>query len=315
MTTDATVAASAAPIRGTYQLLPPLDVAELAALRESIATFGLLQPVIVDEAGEVLDGHHRVAICRELGLAYQTVTLPGLTAEQKIEQALALNLARRHLTPEQKRALVLELRGRGLSIRFISEKTGIPRSSVQRTASAVPDGTPEYVTGQDGKRYAAQRPGDAAGTVWRSAWCDAGVPATTTVELREVLGVEEDGADEPGLEIALVQLLTEHAAGVLITTGSLLPAPAHIAGMRSDEWSIRVQRAAGAFFRWCRSKGIRWRDGWELPECLDAATLGYWCCFLWVGIGPRARAESLLVYGPGAGAQLPGADREPAGAA
>ncbi len=68
--------------------------------------------------------------------------LPGLTDEQKIEQALALNLARRHLTLEQRRALVADLRARGLSVRWISEQTGIPKSTVARVASGVPSGTP-----------------------------------------------------------------------------------------------------------------------------------------------------------------------------
>jgi hypothetical protein len=146
----------------TYQFLPPLTADEFASLRESIETFGVLQPVIVDEDGNILDGHHRAQVCAELGIAYDTVVLPGLTEEQKIEQALALNLGRRHLDAEQKQALVADLRARGLSVRFIAENTGIPKSTVQRYGSGVPDGTPGYVTGRDGKTYRALRPVDQA---------------------------------------------------------------------------------------------------------------------------------------------------------
>lgn len=140
-----------------YQLLPDLTDDEYQALKDNIATFGVLHPVVVDEDGNIIDGHHRVRACDELGIDYPKTILPGLTEQQKLEQSLSFNLARRHLTPEQKQALVADLRERGLSIRVISEQTGIPKSTVHRYASAVPDGTPEYVTGEDGKRYRAVR--------------------------------------------------------------------------------------------------------------------------------------------------------------
>jgi hypothetical protein len=143
---------------GTYQLLPPLADEEYQALKASIATFGVLTPVVLDEDGKVLDGHHRLRACAELGVVdYPRTILPGLSEDQKVEQALTLNLARRHLSIEQKHRLVSDLRARGLSVRAISEKTGIPRSTVARhTSAGVPSGTPAYVTGQDGKRYRAR---------------------------------------------------------------------------------------------------------------------------------------------------------------
>ncbi len=55
-----------------YQFLPPLSADEREALRESIATFGVLQAVITDETGNVLDGHHRAEIAAELGIEYPT---------------------------------------------------------------------------------------------------------------------------------------------------------------------------------------------------------------------------------------------------
>lgn len=141
-----------------YQFLPPLTDEEREALRESIATFGVLQPVIVDEVGAIIDGHHRAVIADELGIPYERTVLAGLSEEQKVEQALALNLGRRHLTLDQRTVLVTDLRSRGFSIRWISEASGIPRSTVQRIASGVPDGTPEYVSGKDGKAYRARTP-------------------------------------------------------------------------------------------------------------------------------------------------------------
>lgn len=85
---------------GPYQLLPPLTPDEYEALRDNIAIFGLLHPVVMDESGNVIDGHHRHRACVELGITdFPTVTLPGLSEDQKLEQALMLNLGRRHLCP------------------------------------------------------------------------------------------------------------------------------------------------------------------------------------------------------------------------
>jgi hypothetical protein len=91
-----------------YQVLPPLSDDEYVALRDAIAEQGYdaAHPIVVDEAGDILDGHHRMRACRELGVSPATVTRAGLTHEQKIEYALAANLRRRHLSQQQKRELI-----------------------------------------------------------------------------------------------------------------------------------------------------------------------------------------------------------------
>ena len=43
-----------------YQLLPPLTYDEYQALKADIATRGVQVPIERDEAGNVLDGHHRL---------------------------------------------------------------------------------------------------------------------------------------------------------------------------------------------------------------------------------------------------------------
>ena len=169
-----------------YQFLPPLSDDERKALRESIETFGVLHHVVTDEDGAIIDGHHRAEVAAELGIEYSTTVLPGLSEEEKIETALTLNLGRRHLGPEEKRGLVADLRKRGLSVRWISEKTGIPKSTVHRYSQRVPGGTPEYIGGRDGKRYRATRPDDPLDN-WRQELRDVvGYPVAVSVdELRE----------------------------------------------------------------------------------------------------------------------------------
>ena len=150
-----------------YQWLSPLGDADYVALRESIQTFGVMVPVVVDEHGSVIDGYHRVKVCRELGIDWPSTVLGGLTEAEKWDRARDLNDARRHLTASQRKALLVRLNERmgGLSLRVRSGKLGVSRETVRRmdaqSASGLLSDTPEpeaFRTGTDGKRYRATRP-------------------------------------------------------------------------------------------------------------------------------------------------------------
>ena len=66
-------------------------------------------PVEVDEDGELLDGFHRLELCAELGIDCPRRVIDNLGDDRaKREYARSINLARRHLTPEQKRQLISE---------------------------------------------------------------------------------------------------------------------------------------------------------------------------------------------------------------
>ena len=52
-----------------YQVMPPLSDAEFQELKADIAARGVMVPVEYDEAGNILDGHHRERACNELGIA------------------------------------------------------------------------------------------------------------------------------------------------------------------------------------------------------------------------------------------------------
>ena len=54
-------------------------------------------------------------------------------------------------------ALVSDLRAQGLSIRAISERTGLPRSTVAERLAPVRDAMPVRIVGRDGRRYLAVR--------------------------------------------------------------------------------------------------------------------------------------------------------------
>ncbi len=92
-----------------YQLLPDLTAEEFAALKADIADRGVLVPVEYDESGHILDGHHRVRACTELGIAeWPRITRSGMTEVEKRAHVRALNLHRRHLSVEQRRALIAD---------------------------------------------------------------------------------------------------------------------------------------------------------------------------------------------------------------
>lgn len=100
------VASPAVTTGPRYQHLPALSTHDRQRLRDSIERYGVLIPVRVDEDGRIIDGHHRAEICAELGVVCPTEVVTGLTLEEKRYQAHALNVARRHLTIEQKREAI-----------------------------------------------------------------------------------------------------------------------------------------------------------------------------------------------------------------
>ena len=92
-----------------YQIMPALTAEEYAELKADIASRGVMVPIEYDEHGNVLDGHHRLKVCSELGITeYPRVIRPGMTEAEKRTHARKLNMARRHLTQEQRRELTRE---------------------------------------------------------------------------------------------------------------------------------------------------------------------------------------------------------------
>ena len=62
---------------------------EYQSLKKNISENGQLQPIMVNERGEVIDGQHRLAVCKELGMPISFVIIPGTT----IQTAVHLNTA------------------------------------------------------------------------------------------------------------------------------------------------------------------------------------------------------------------------------
>lgn len=147
-------------------LLPCLSEGEFEALKADIAVRGVQVPVEYDEHGNILDGHHRVRACRELGIKdWPRIVRVGMTDEEKIEHALALNLTRRHLSREQRQELVTRLRQRGLSMPRIARMLGVDTKTVYNDLNSILENSknenPDRIQRSDGKTYPARQRTDA----------------------------------------------------------------------------------------------------------------------------------------------------------
>jgi ParB-like nuclease domain len=144
-----------------YQVLPPLSPEEYAALKADIAARGVLVPVEYDEDGHILDGFHRVQICQELGRDWPRAICQRLTEEQKVERALRLNLARRHLAKEHRQQLAIRLRQQGWIQERIADALMISQATVSMWLNEFIKfdklASPERVHGKDGKRYPSRK--------------------------------------------------------------------------------------------------------------------------------------------------------------
>jgi ParB-like chromosome segregation protein Spo0J len=120
-----------------FQALPPLSHEEYRDLEQDILANGILVPIIVDENGVVIDGHHRQKIAKHHNLPCPREIKAGFTDTEKRGMALSLNVNRRHLTREQRRALVTESikADPQLSDREHGRRTGVS----DKTAGAVRD--------------------------------------------------------------------------------------------------------------------------------------------------------------------------------
>jgi ParB-like chromosome segregation protein Spo0J len=146
-----------------YQVMPDLTSEEYASLKADIEQRGVQVPILVDEDGNILDGHHRKRIADELGIDCPHETRSGLTHAEKTSVALALNVARRHLTREQRQKIIAGclLAAPEKSDREVAKATGADHKTVARRREQL-ESTGEIPqldarVGQDGKARMASK--------------------------------------------------------------------------------------------------------------------------------------------------------------
>jgi len=149
-----------------YQLMPELSQEEYEALKADIAERGIVIPIELDEAGNILDGHHRIRAWQQLKEAgkdlpdYPRVVRAGMTEEQKRNHIRALNIIRRHLTNEQLQEQLVAMRLDGMSYQEIADTTNLGRGTVHAQIQSAFQNrkaeAPDETIGKDGKKYPAK---------------------------------------------------------------------------------------------------------------------------------------------------------------
>lgn len=89
-------------INPEYQgMMPPMSQDEYSALKESIKVKGLDYPIDVNKKGEILNGHHRLKICRELGIEPEHRIRDFKDSQQEKRFVIESNIMHRHLNKFQ----------------------------------------------------------------------------------------------------------------------------------------------------------------------------------------------------------------------
>jgi ParB-like chromosome segregation protein Spo0J len=155
-----------------YQLFDALPAHIEDALRASIERFGVLVPVTVDQHGNMLDGHHRERLAKQLKVPYDRLVRVCDDDDERREIARTLNSDRRHLSEEQRRTVVASLATETVTIRgeevakhspnAIAGALGVSLKTVQDDIDELTTTSkferPEKALGLDGKVRPTRRP-------------------------------------------------------------------------------------------------------------------------------------------------------------
>jgi hypothetical protein len=87
-------------------IFPAMTESELSVLADDIAAYGLLQPIVLDREGRLLDGRNRLAACKRAGCQPRFATYAG---DDPLGYCVSINIKRRQLSPSQLACLAVEL--------------------------------------------------------------------------------------------------------------------------------------------------------------------------------------------------------------
>lgn len=137
------------------ETVPKMSAEAFAMLKEDIQRNGLAEPIWI-KGGLIVDGRHRFRACRELGIKPATREFIGEDVESFI---ISTNVARRHLTNQQRRYFVKRLAELHpeKTDRAIAAATGASAPTVAAVRRELPPVKllQERRVGLDGKNYPA----------------------------------------------------------------------------------------------------------------------------------------------------------------
>jgi ParB-like chromosome segregation protein Spo0J len=195
--------------KSKYNIFPPLLPDEFAALKSSIAQYGVLIPRIVDEEGNVVEGWHRSLACKELGIPCPTIVRRFGSEAEKMEIAATANGNRRHLNTQQKRTVIADYLKADPEIadNFLAELLSVSKNTVAAVrAELEADRQIDKLTmlrGKDGKLYPREKakqkkPKAKTPTKTNTAPAEPPVGNAPPAPAGNATGEPDDGDDDDG---------------------------------------------------------------------------------------------------------------------
>ncbi len=152
-----------------YQLMPDMTDEEYQSLKQDMRDVGMLQALVFDQDGNLIDGHHRQRAYWEL--ISEGVDLPMFNKEvmtfdtelEKLRHVLSYNLKRRQLNAQQRQELVIRLRKPPFSLTLtqIGQIVGSSIATISRDLEGLTEDdkaelASTTIIGADGKARTAQ---------------------------------------------------------------------------------------------------------------------------------------------------------------
>ena len=150
------------------EIVPKMSESEYCGLRDSIKANGQLMPILVNEDRVVLDGHHRLRVCLELGIVPKIKVLSLGGGANEIAFIIRTNLQRRHLNTFQR-----------IEVAYLLEVVEILKAKERRMATLQKGNTPSSLGQND--------PNEEKGRVIDVCARAAGVSANTYRKGREII--------------------------------------------------------------------------------------------------------------------------------
>ena len=85
-----------------------MSAEEYESFKEDIKENGLLVPIIVNQEGVILDGHHRYRACKELGIECRYEIKRFNDRLEEKDHVIGVNVARRNLSEYNEGVLILK---------------------------------------------------------------------------------------------------------------------------------------------------------------------------------------------------------------
>lgn len=197
------------------QIFPPLTPAEYADLRESIQRQGVLHPILVDQNGEIVDGHHRKAIADELMVTLPVHPVQVRDEAHACEIVLEANLQHGGNRPrlvqsrEDRAPVVLKCRQSGMTESRIAEIVGVSQSVVHddlQFIGADKVQAPLRLVARDGRSFPSSKATPAESARRDELVAEMTAKGISGVEQARVLGVSQS------LVSIIKKRLAEHRA-------------------------------------------------------------------------------------------------------